>query len=170
MCISRQWIRPSKVEVIPTGLDLSLFPFTRDKETVIGIVGSLNPIKGQAQFLKAAHMLLSQGHEYSFIVVGEGPGRDQLCSLARDLKMEEKVAFAGNVSNVFDYVGRFKILVSASASEGMSNAIIEAFSAGTPVVASNVPSNNEIVTHLETGLLYTYGDENDLAQKLTLLL
>jgi glycosyltransferase involved in cell wall biosynthesis len=33
-----------------------------------------------------------------------------------------------------------------------------------------VPSNNEIVTHLDTGLLYTYGDEKDLGEKLTLLL
>lgn len=170
MCVSREWIRPRKIEVIPNGLDLSVFSFTRDKQDVIGIVGSLKAIKGQTQFIRAGRILLSRGFHYRFVLVGDGPDREMLQALVRDLEMEDHVSFAGKVNDVADYVRRFKVVVSASATEGMSNAIIEAFSSGTPVVASNVPSNNEIVTHLETGLLYAFGDENDLARQLTLLL
>jgi len=59
--------------------------------------------------------------------------------------------------------------VSASAFEGCSNSILEAMASGTPVVASDVPSNNEIITNMNNGLLYRFEDEEDLASKINYL-
>lgn len=58
--VSREWIKSEKIEVIPNGLDLSLFPYSPEKEKIIGIVGSLKSIKGQTQFIKAANILLKK--------------------------------------------------------------------------------------------------------------
>jgi glycosyltransferase involved in cell wall biosynthesis len=167
---SREWIRTEKFEIVPNGLDLNLFPYTPEKQNIIGIVGALKGIKGQSQFIKAANILVKNGHNYNFMVVGDGPDKQDLEQLVDGLGLRNRFTFTGNVDNVWDYVKNFKILVSASAFEGLSNAIIEAMSTGTPVVASNVPSNDESVSHMMNGLLYEYGNYKQLASRIAFLL
>lgn len=168
--VSRERLRKSKIQVIPNGLDLSLFRYKPEKENLIGIVASLKSIKGQTQFVKAAGILLRKNFDTTFMIVGDGPDKKKLEKLSNDLGIREKVIFTGYVDNVYDYIRRFKLLVSASAFEGLSNSILEAMASGTPVIASDVPSNNEIITNMNTGLLYKFGDEEDLASKINYLI
>ncbi len=51
------------------------------------------------------------------------------------------------------------VVLNTSLSEGLSNAVLEAMAAGRPVLASDIPSNREIVRHGRTGLLYAPGSE-----------
>lgn len=169
MCVKREWIMPHKVVVIPNGIDLSKFQYTPEKENVIGIVASLKPIKGQVQFIKAANLLLKKRFDHQFILLGDGPDRYDLTKLVESLGWKNNILFTGNVNNVCDYVKKFKIIVSSSAFEGLSNSILEAMSVGSPVVASNVSSNNEIITDMFNGVLYEFGNEKDLASKIEIL-
>ena len=169
MRVEREKLASHCIETIPNGLDTSLFPFVQEKEDIVGMVGSLKGIKGQDQLIDAARILVDRGLDWIYMMIGDGPNREVLERKVRDEKLQDFVKFVGSVSNVADYVSRFKVLVSASAFEGMSNSIIEALSSGTPVVASNVPSNNEIVVDMENGLLYEYGDAEALAGKIMYL-
>jgi len=167
---SRKCMPMSKVQVIPNGLDLSLFRYKQEKEDMISIVGSIKPIKGQTQFIKAAGILLKKNIDTTFMIVGDGPDKAKLEKLVYDLGIGNRVIFTGYVDNVYDYVRRSKLLISASAFEGCSNSILEAMASGTPVVASDVLSNNEIITNMNNGLLYKFGDEDDLASKINYLI
>jgi len=160
----------SKVQVIPNGLDLSLFRYEPEKDDIISIVGSLKPIKGQIQFIKAAGILLKKNIDTTFMIIGDGPDRAKLEKLVYDLGIRERVIFTGYVDNVYDYIKRSKLLVSASAFEGCSNSILEAMASGTPTIASDVASNNELITNMKNGLLYKFGDEKDLASKINYLI
>jgi glycosyltransferase involved in cell wall biosynthesis len=167
---SRKCLPISKVHVIPNGLDLSLFRYEPEKEDIISIVGSLKPIKGQTQFIKAAGILLEKYIATTFMIVGDGPDKAKLEKLVYDLGIRERVIFTGYVDNVYDYIRRSKLLISASAFEGCSNSILEAMAIGTPVIASDVPSNNELIENMKNGLLYKFGDEEDLVSKINYLI
>jgi glycosyltransferase involved in cell wall biosynthesis len=168
--ITREHLSADNIKVIPNGLDLSLYPFTPKKEALVGMVASLKKIKGQDQFIEAARILIDRGLELKFMLVGDGPDRQRLEEKVQRLNLQDAFVFKGNVSNVANYITRFKILVSASEFEGLSNSILEALSAGTPVIASDVPSNNEIISNMEDGLLYEYGNAEDLAGKIVLMI
>jgi len=166
---SRKCLPISKVQIIPNGLDLSLFRYEPEKKDMISIVGTLKPIKGQTQFIKAAGILLEKNIDTTFMIVGDGPDKEKLEKLVDDLGIKDRVIFTGYVVNAYDYIRRSKLLVSASTFEGCSNAILEAMACGTPVIASNVPSNNELIADMKNGLLFKCGNEEDLASKITYL-
>ncbi len=167
--IHREKIAPDKIVVIPNGLDLNLFPYQKEKKNIIAIVGSLKPIKGQRTFIKAAKILIEKGYDFQFLIIGDGPDKDVLSELVIETGIHNRIKFTGNIRSVYDYLKDTKYVISASAYEGLSNAIIEAMSSGSVVIASNVPSNNELIQSMSDGLLYKHGDENDLVSQIELL-
>src|SRR5262249_9486808 len=91
---------------------------------------------------------------------------DRLRSLARSLKVENRVILAGQVAthDIPAVLGLAHFFVSASTSEGRPNAVLEAIAARVPVVLSDIPAHREIVTDGESGLLFRCGDVRDLAR------
>jgi glycosyltransferase involved in cell wall biosynthesis len=124
----------------------ALDEFGIPKNYVVGFVGRLSPEKNIPIILKCAQML----PEVSFVIVGDGPQRQPLTQMAANLK---NVFFTGARNDVERFYGAFDALVLPSDVEGLPLVILEAMSAGTPVIASDVGAVSEAVMDGMTGLV-----------------
>ncbi|TAK34825.1 MAG: glycosyltransferase [Chloroflexota bacterium] len=132
--------------------------------SAIGILASLTPAKDHASFLRAAALVSVKRPEVRFAIVGDGPLRGQLESLATELSLGERVVFFGNQRRVADFVGGWDVLVSSSSDkEGCSNSILEAMGLGVAVIATDAGGNRELVQTGSTGYLVPPGDHVALA-------
>jgi glycosyltransferase involved in cell wall biosynthesis len=97
------------------------------------------------------------------VVLGEGPEREALAALARDLGVESRLRLRGREPDVAAWLARASVLVHPARWEGFGLAVLEAMLAGLPVVASNVSSLPELVVDGESGLLVRPDDPSALA-------
>ena len=167
--------KPSSVMCIHNGVDLSRLRPTKDREQIrrdlgitprtllVGTAGRLSPVKAQDCLLRAAPLILRQEPHARFLIVGDGPLRDELAALADQLGVRHAVLFLGARADVHDLIWAMDIFVLPSLSEGIPMALLEAMALGRPVVATAVGGIPEIVTHTSNGLLIKRGDEHGLA-------
>lgn len=120
---------------------------------VLGIVGSLYPIKGHAYLFKALGPVLAQYPEARLLVIGQGELEQTLKQQVADLGIDKAVSFLGLRNDVPRLLPALDLFVLPSLSEGLSVALLEAMSAGVPILASKVGGNPEIVIDGETGYL-----------------
>ena len=78
-------------------------------------------------------------------ILGDGPERSSLKKKSQQLGLQDQVAFCGHVSDVWPHLVRADIFVLPSRSEGMSNALLEAMSAGLPCIVTHIPGNSDLV-------------------------
>jgi glycosyltransferase involved in cell wall biosynthesis len=102
-------------------------------------------------------------------IVGEGECRTRLERLASDLGLQDRVAFPGRTDDVSKYLRSARFYLSTSASEGMSNALLEAMSFGVVPVVSDVSGAKDIVDHGRNGFLFGSGNLDDFVAKLELV-
>lgn len=86
--------------------------------------------------------------------LGQGEGMDHVKKKAQEMDVAEIVYFHGAVDNVEKHYRETFCYLSTSKMEGMPLALLESFSYGIPVVASNVPGNKDIIEHNVDGYLY----------------
>jgi L-malate glycosyltransferase len=135
-----------------------------DPETyLIGAVGRLSPVKGHANFLRAARLVLHKQPRAKFLIVGDGPLSAELRAMATELRIDGACIFAGHRTDVHDLLPAMDVFVLPSLSEGIPMALLEAMALGTPVVATAVGGVPEVVKHRVNGLLVHSGDERALA-------
>jgi glycosyltransferase involved in cell wall biosynthesis len=149
-----------RIEVLRNGVDLQLFrPVDRDAcrnrlgftRTTLLSVGNLVPLKGHDLAIRALRLL----PEMKLVIIGTGPERAALGTLARESGVGDRVAFAGVMAQeeLRHYYGAADALILASSREGWANVLLESMACGTPVVASNVGGTPEVVTAPEAGLM-----------------
>jgi len=95
----------------------------------------------------------------SLEVVGDGPERDRLDDLARQLDVTDRVQFVGALSHeaVLERIAAADVLISASSHEGLPHAVLEALACGRPVVATPAGGVAEVIAHGQNGLLIDGG-------------
>lgn len=94
----------------------------------------------------------------------EAQSKAPLLALAKQLGVDDDVAFPGFVENPFAYMARASVFVLSSAWEGFGNVIVEALACGCPVVSTNCPSGPaEILENGKYGALVPVGDDAALA-------
>jgi glycosyltransferase involved in cell wall biosynthesis len=135
---------------------------------VILAVGRLSYEKGHADLLQAAEILHSEPGlpEWAMVLVGDGPERNPLQTLARELGVESRIRFAGHHADIRAYYQLADVLSLPSHTEGSPNVVLEAMAAGLPVVACSVGGVPEIVIPGQTGLLVPPGDPRAMAASL----
>ncbi len=79
---------------------------------------------------------------------------------------KERLTMPGFVDNIYEYYNAMDIFILPSRSEGFSLALLEAAFAGLPIIASNIPGNNEIIFNGETGLLFELNKPGHLLEKI----
>lgn len=160
-------INPDRIKVIYNGINFERLAFNQTKvvqiqnqmklspgDKVVGITASLTPAKDHVTFLQGAKIIHQAMPQTRFAILGEGPLRQNLENLARELGMEPYVTFFGSQREVGSYISTFDVFCLSSVDhEGCSNATLEAMALGKPVVVTDLGGNREVVVHGETGLL-----------------
>jgi len=139
---------------------------TRDDEIIIGYVGRLDHNKDPLLLLNAFKGLVINNPNITLVYVGSGPLRASLKEQAESIGLQDKVSFMGSRPNAQELMPAFDIFCLPSKTEGMPNSVMEASSAGVPIVASNVGGVREIVINEKTGFLFPSGNASALRDKL----
>lgn len=139
-------------------------------QTVIGFVGRLEPIKGPAYLLEAAHGILARYGNVVFVFMGEGSLRRELADKASARGLADRVMFVGWQENAAVLMSAFDILVLPSLNEAVGLVLIEAQAQAVPVVATKVGGIPEVVKDGETGILVPAADAAALQQVIEELL
>ena len=178
----RKGVDARKIVVIPSGVDPASFvPNGNVSEfrkslglsssgPVIGTVSVLRGKKGHRFLLEATARLRREYPGLKVIIVGDGPGRDNLLREARALQLENIVSFLGFRRDVPEILATFDVFVFPSLEEALGTAVLEAMAAGKAVVASRVGGIPEAVVDQETGLLVPPSDSGALAEAVRKLL
>jgi glycosyltransferase involved in cell wall biosynthesis len=148
--------RREQFKVIPLGLDLSVFADWRERrhvlrdelgvsedEILVGIVGRLTEIKNHELFLNAAANYKEEHRKAAhqrvqWLIIGDGHLREKLQSQARDLGLENDVAFLGSRVDPENFYPALDIVGLTSLNEGTPLTLIEAMANERPIVASAV--------------------------------
>ena len=136
--------------------------------------GNLVPSKGVDILLRAVAELTRQGVACQLKILGEGPARSELESLARDLGIGSRTVWSDFVPQArmaSEYgASTVTVLPSRGHAEGLGLSLVEALLAGSAVVGTAAGGIPEVVVHEQTGLLARDGDPTDLAIQLERLL
>lgn len=139
---------------------------------LIASVGNLTALKGHRYLLEACRVLVDKGFDFKCLIVGDGPERNHLSSLAEGLGIKEYVIFSGALSH--DRVlrllssGGVRLLVHPSVEtlagecEGVPVAVMEAMAHGVPVIVTDTGSVSDLVD-TECGIKVPPGIPEDLA-------
>ncbi len=122
-------------------------------ETVIAMIGRLVPQKGHKDFLLALKVLTGCGFKVKGLIVGSGPQEMYLKQVCDNLALNGNVIFTGVRSDIPELFKAIDMIALPSTREGFPMIILEAMSAGVPVVASSVGGVPEVITNGFNGLL-----------------
>jgi glycosyltransferase involved in cell wall biosynthesis len=133
-----------------------------DQATVLGIVGRLQPWKGQHHFVRALAALRDRGRDVWGLVVGGNaydlsPGyEEQIHRLAQRLGIDRWILFTGQVDDARPYIEAMDVLINASKPEPFGLVLVEAMALGVPVVAVDAGGPAEIIEPGRSGLLVSH--------------
>lgn len=139
---------------------------------LVGAVGRLEARKGHDDLLRAVARLGARGAAAlpQVALVGDGPEREALASLAHALGIGHVVLFVGTVTDVRPWLAAMDAFVLPSREEGSSNAALEAMACGRPVIATAVGGTEELIEDGRTGLIVAPRDPVALATALATVL
>jgi glycosyltransferase involved in cell wall biosynthesis len=143
---------------------------------VVGLVGRLQPWKGQDRLLRAQVLLRERGQRmHTVIVGGDAYGLSaeyaaSLPTLVSELGLSEDVTLTGQVADAGPYIEQFDILVNASDPEPFGIVLLEGMSRGVAVVAVDSGGPAEFIENGHTGQLARSGEPRALADALEPLL
>jgi len=176
----------SRLHLLPNAVDPRRFAAAKnnsimraqyrlDGKCVIGFVGSLKPWHGTETLLEAFRELHATIANMHLLIVGDGPGRDDLEKYAQEKSLNGAVTFTGNVpyDDIPRYIAAMDITVAPyKPHENFYYSPIKIFEymiMGKPVVAGRIGQVEEIITHHETGMLYEPGNIGQLTAALAKL-
>jgi glycogen(starch) synthase len=175
-------IDQSKVRIVPNGVDIEKFKpmdtkevrqqFGLGNEPCVLFVGSLIPRKGLPFLVEAAKKVVRAQADTKFLIVGDGPLRNQLYDSLKTANLSGNFKFLGNLKdNVLPAIYNCAdVFVLPSIQEGQGIVLLEAQASGKPVVAFDIGGVNEALQNKETGLLVNQGDVDALGDALLKLL
>ncbi|HOX28355.1 MAG TPA: glycosyltransferase family 4 protein, partial [bacterium] len=170
----------AKISIVRNGIDIVETP-PEKKESLrrefgvepgaptIGIVGSINSLKGHLVLVKALDEILRKYPLLKLLIVGDAQDDsaeylEQVRGDVRAAGFEDRVVFTGRREDARDIIAAFDVCVQPSTrDDSLPRTVLEAMAAGIPVVASRIGGIPEMVHHENTGLLVTPGDARELA-------
>lgn len=147
----------------------------RTKTPVMLFVGGLDAahaFKGVPELIQAAEAV--KQHDWHLVIVGEGNLKESYKEIVKDKGLEERVTFAGSVSNEdlprYYRMADMHLFPSTKRAEAFGLVAMEAAASGTPSIASDLPGVRTVVLDGDTGLLVPPGNVDELRKAMLLLL
>ncbi len=158
---------PNTVEVAPVGVDMEIVkrndtyvPWSEGQGCLIYTCGRLNPIKGHSFLIDAVAMLRERGIDAKLSIAGEDEagGRGYRKEIEAHIRQRGANGFVTLLGAVAEgrhreYIGSSHLFALGSLNEGISVALMEAMAMQTPVVATNVGGNSELIENGVNGFL-----------------
>jgi glycosyltransferase involved in cell wall biosynthesis len=165
---NEQEVPQSRIFVVSNGVDAvsqsaELADGWRRDAPLAACIANFHTYKGHATLLRALELV----PDLDLVLVGDGPARADVKSLADELGISERVIFAGARADAAKIVGGFDFTILASEQEGLPNVVMESMVAGVPVVATAVGGSTELVHNGVDGWLVPPGDPVALAERMT---
>jgi len=176
-------ISPDRHIVIPNPVDLSKFrselydrEFYRKewgagaKTVLLGLVGRIDPTKGQKETITALPEILARFPDFKLIIIGEitaGHSDEflkELKELVRSLGVEQNIIWAGFKTDVPTVLRALDIFIMPSYKESFGKVLIEAMAMGIPVISTDKGGPPEILSQGECGLLVPPAEAKPIAE------
>jgi glycosyltransferase involved in cell wall biosynthesis len=141
-------LRADRIAYIPNGVDCAKFGLPPQAGIIEGfrkapdelIVGTVAPLRAEKNLTRLIRAFAAVAGEFDtrLLIVGDGPTRRDLTSLAAELGVTDKVVFAGHVEEVERVLGWFDVFALSSNTEQMPNSLLQAMAAGRPIAGVDV--------------------------------
>ena len=138
-------------------------------EKIVITISRLVKKNGIEDLIKAISILPK---DIKCLIVGDGPDRIKLENLARQLKIEDRVFFLGQIEHnkVFQYLKISDVFVRPSLSEGLGNSFLEAMAVGIPIIGTPVGGIPDFLKDEKTGLFCEVRNHFSIAEKIVKIL
>jgi glycosyltransferase involved in cell wall biosynthesis len=161
-----------KIDVITNGVDLDKFrPGPGRKQGVwrLGTVGRLTDSKRYNVLIGTVERLSNDGHMVELAIAGTGKLDGELRGLVKERGLEAVVKFHGRIEaeKMPEFYKKIDVFVSATAAEGMSNAMLEAMASGLPIVTTQCEGLRELI--VDNGIIVEEGVDDFAAAVQSLL-
>jgi len=142
-------------EIVPGGFDNTIFVPDPNVKKIYDLIliGRLSDVKRVDRFLQAIKLAKEKIPSLNAVIVGDGPDKELLQSLAKELGIEKDIHFAGWQNDVHSWLQKSKCFVLTSDSEGLSQALIQAMMTGLPAITSDVGDLGDLLKNNVNGYL-----------------
>lgn len=158
-----------KINLIYYAIPIPNFSVLPSPDTAFQIcmIGRLSAGKRQQDAILALHILnTTTTLRANLVLVGTADSVyfPVLESMIREYELESQIKFVGFTDNPYSYISQSNLMVVCSEKEAFGRITIEAMKIGTPVISADSGAGPELISHAQTGLLYTMGDAKALAK------
>lgn len=173
------------IEIVPNPVDINKFcpPKNEDEKNKLKLslqikgkslvyVGRIGYEKSIAQVIKAVSIVVKEIKDIKFLIIGDGPEKNNLIKLTRDLGLQNNVIFTGFIygDDLVRALQASDIFLLGSKSENMPLAVLEAMAVGLPIVSVSSLGMIEIVKDRQNGFLLSPDNPEEMAEKIMELL
>jgi glycosyltransferase involved in cell wall biosynthesis len=161
-------VGPARVSVLPNPSPRpGELPPRDELKRRLGVNGATVAFAGRLTAQKSLHVAVeavARAEGVALVVAGEGPDREPLERLARELGIAERVRFLGPQprERVLELFRAADAAILSSSWENFPHTVVEALTVGTPVLATRAGGVDEVVAHERNGLLVEQGDAEAL--------
>lgn len=170
-CISQEIIQKlnspkDKVQTIATGIRFPNNPTSKSNNSLkeqlkldhhhilIGMVSVLRSWKGHPFLFEALKNLISKNNKIHLIIAGDGPQKENLHLLVKELNIESHVHFLGHVTDVFSVFENLDLaLLTSTKNEGIPQSLMQAMACKCPVIGTDIGGIPELLCHGDFGTI-----------------
>ena len=160
-------VNQERITVVPIYVEkYNILPkqdYRLKEKIVLLTVCRLVPVKNIVMQLQAVADLLKDNLLIELWIVGDGPDKESLQSIVRNLKIENQVKFWGWQKNLEKFYNQADIFLLTSSAEGWGMVVVEAAQYGLPIIMTDVGLAGELVIDGLSGLVVPIGDSDTLS-------
>lgn len=166
----------NKIKMIPNAIDTRKFKNSNHRNNLqqlhVVYTGRLRHVKGVDILIKAWAKVCDElkSDKPVLLIAGDGSQKEEIESLIDKLNLNDNVQLLGVVSDIPKILDQSNLYVQPSRQEGLSNSVLEAMSAGLPIIATRVSGNEDIIRDGENGILVEPENPGELANAIIQLL
>ncbi|RZJ63917.1 MAG: glycosyltransferase family 1 protein [Flavobacterium sp.] len=153
----------------PSGILRKEFNIPEDYK-IIGNIAAYTGMKDLFTWVRTVAELVKRGVKAKYIIIGDGPMEAEIKGLAKELRVENEIIWAGFRKDIPQVLPEFDLFLFTSNNEPTGGVLLESYACRVPIVAANAGGIPEVVVDNETGLLAEVGNPVSFADKVQQLL